>query len=224
MCESPSMVVGEAAWNRAPTTCSGRIRVRGKAAQARSCASDGSGTAALSTWNASVAAMARIRRRRSKPCAAKSSASSASAAGGSPAVGRSSTGSTRGRPSISAQTRLAVARARLGFLGSVTHRASRDRRLPSPGSSSGANGTRGSIALAWPILRSVVRNSPSPSRVPWKLVWTWPKKAAIPWKSRRVQGWNGWSWHWAQSIRTPRNARATRPASRPGSNVLVFGS
>jgi hypothetical protein len=40
----------------------------------------------------------------------------------------------------------------------------------------------------------------SPERAPLK-------KAARPWKSPRVQGWNGWSWQRAQSSRAPRKAR-----------------
>ena len=43
-------------------------------------------------------------------------------------------------------------------------------------------------------------------------------------KSACFQGWNGWSWHWAQSIRTPRNARETRAARRSGSGRSSLGS
>jgi hypothetical protein len=33
-----------------------------------------------------------------------------------------------------------------------------------------------------------------------------------------------WSWHWAQSIRTPKNARVTRIASFSGSGFSLFSS
>ncbi len=39
------------------------------------------------------------------------------------------------------------------------------------------------------------------------------KKEAKAWKSLSFQRSNGWSWHWAHSIRTPRKSRAVRPAS-----------
>ncbi len=76
---------------------------------------------------------------------------------------RLSTGSTSGRPSISAQTRLTAARAKYGFFGSVTQQANRQRRLPLSGSNSGAKGTRGStVCVAW-VLRSFTSYSPGPS-------------------------------------------------------------
>ena len=60
--------------------------------------------------------------------------------------------------------------------------------------------------------------------MPRRSEWTPPKKAARPRKSACFQGWKGWSWHWAQSIRTPRNARATRAASRSGVGRSTSGS
>ena len=111
----------EAAWKTAPATCSGRRRVRGKTAQAASCpASDrrlsaraveaedlGGGDDA--DQPVQVVTVARSRR----PAAIRPG-------GSSPAAGRSSTGSASGRPKSRAQTRLTVARAKLGLRGSVT--------------------------------------------------------------------------------------------------------
>ena len=78
---------------------------------------------------------------------------------------------------------------------------------------------RGPSTGFW-VLRSRGWNVPSPSLTPRRLEWTPPKKAARPRKSSCFQGWNGWSWHWAQSSRTPRNARATRAASALGVGAL----
>ena len=119
--ESASIVVRLAAWSTPPTTCSGRSRVSGKTAQAFSAASArglGLGRAtALSSRKTSVAAIDADQavqvvavgdevvgqdRQRAR-------------AGRRPAA-KSSTGSTSGRPSIKAQTRFTVARARLGVL------------------------------------------------------------------------------------------------------------
>ena len=43
--------------------------------------------------------------------------------------------------------------------------------------------------------------------------WMPPKKAANSWNCSRFQRSDGWSWHWAHWICTPRNTRETSPAS-----------
>ncbi len=50
----------------------------------------------------------------------------------------------------------------------------------------------------------------------------WPKNAASDWKSVCFHSRNGWSWHSAQSSRTPKNARETRAASAFSSGAFFW--
>ena len=103
--------------------------------------------------------------------------------------------------------------------GELLARAARGRAAARDGTARAGSTVVGSL-----VLRSSGLYVLSPSRMPRRLELTPPKNAARPWKSACFQGWNGWSWHWAQSSRTPRNARATRAASRSGSGRSVSGS
>ena len=119
---------------------------------------------------------------------------------------KSSTGSTRPVPRKCAHRRFAKARAKYGFSRDVTHSASLRRGSPSKSA-----GTLPSGNLA------VTRSPDSATSIfgarPGAASW---KNAASSQNCSCVHGSNGWSWHCAHSIRTPRNARDVAAARFSG--------
>jgi hypothetical protein len=98
--------------------------------------------------------------------------------------------------------------------------------VPVAGSSSGKNGTAGPICCVPPATRSSKLYSPLfASSMFVTVCFVWPKNAASDWKCVCFHaGSRKWSWHWAQSMRSPRNARVTRIASFSASGPLRFSS